>query len=180
MEGDAVMTQLKAMFPAIATQKVRQHQWGTDQLTPRRQDMCFCGLTGMQSTSHDENRKCRPHLQDLLAALIQDRAHAKFYRPPAARFSAATRMWARLKAALLLVAVAWSLPLSLLAVAGSVLSEWAALAARGGGAAEARRRAQRGLQGKTATTALRGTAIVSGGARMHGTHTDDTHLPVYL
>lgn len=33
LEGDAVLTQLKAMFPEVAQQKVRQDWWGTGKLT---------------------------------------------------------------------------------------------------------------------------------------------------
>ena len=165
VEGDAVLTQLKAMFPAIAKQKVQQGWRGSSAVTSRGAGHVLCELAETGRTCRDAvHDKTAPavSLQDLLSALIQDRAHAKCYRPPSAQFSTATRMWARLKAALLLVAVLWSLPLSLLAVAGSILSEWASLAARGG-SAETRGRAQKGLQGRAATTPLRGTAIVSGG-----------------
>ena len=98
--------------------------------------------------------------QDLLAALLQDRAVALFAKPPASTFSTATRMWARLKSALMLAAVLATLPMSLFLVAVSIAADWARLIMRGEGEKISHR--LRVAVAREAWTGVRGTAIVSG------------------
>jgi len=100
-------------------------------------------------------------VQDVLEALQNDRAAAKAARGRAAALHGPpyARMWARMRCFGLLVALIWSLPISLALVAGSVLYDWARLLAAGKGS-EVQRRLRVALSKEHRS--VRGTAIVSG------------------
>ena len=117
--------------------------------------------------------------QDLLAALLQDRAVALFSKPQASTFSTATRLWARLKSAIMLAAVLATLPASLLLVAASIASAWLRLLMHGDGA-EVSRRLRVALGREVHRAGLRGTAIVSGGDWCHACASSNLPLRMKL
>lgn len=96
-----------------------------------------------------------------MEALQQDRAAvvAAKGKSAAQSFPFLTRMWARMWSLLLLIAIAWSLPVSLALVAGNIAYEWVYLLRKGEGV-EIKRRLEVVLG--RAPPAMRGTAIVSG------------------
>ncbi|BDA48532.1 hypothetical protein COCOBI_12-2120 [Coccomyxa sp. Obi] len=107
--------------------------------------------------------------QDVMEALQQDRAAAMAAKGNSAAqsFPFLTRMWARMWSLLLLIAIAWSLPVSLALVAGNIAYEWVYLLRKGEGI-EIKRRLETVLG--RAPPAMRGTAIVSGAKSTKGLH----------
>ena len=100
-------------------------------------------------------------VQDVVEALQQDRAAAQIAKGSSVAdcFPTRTRIWARVRSLLLLVLIAWSLPVSLALVAGGIAYDWVCLLAAGDGE-ELKRRLRVTLGGAPRT--WRGTAIVSG------------------
>ena len=115
----------------------------------------------LSSTSYKPMDSHLQGVQDVLEALQQDRAAAQaaMTRSAVHSFPLTARMWARVRSLVLLVLIAWSLPISLALVAGGIAYDWACLLAAGKGD-ELKRRLRVARGGSS--SAWRGTAIVSG------------------
>lgn len=165
VQDDDVLAEVLQMCPEVANEKVH--------VDPSHSQLCvflwsimlpIVSFTRNGPPSHrsqDSLELLLQGVQDVLEALQQDRAAAQVTRgsPAAHSFPARTRMWARMRSLLLLVLIAWSLPISLAIVAGGIVYDWARLLAAGDGE-ELRRRVRVALGGAPKT--WRGTAIVSG------------------